>query len=88
MSERLGNVIVDSHEAGVERIQFLKRTHEGPIVVHPAGAARQPPRGEVLYDALAEAQATPVPPFVPSRRRRSGRRGLAEGGRCAGRCWS
>ena len=29
LGERLGNVIVDSHEAGVEAIQFLKRTREG-----------------------------------------------------------
>ena len=29
LGERLGNVIVDSHEAGVEAIQFLKRKREG-----------------------------------------------------------
>ena len=29
LGERLGNVIVDSHEAGVEAIQFLKQKREG-----------------------------------------------------------
>ena len=29
LGERLGNIIVESHDVGVEAIQFLKRTSEG-----------------------------------------------------------
>ena len=29
LGERLGNIIVESHEVGVEAIEFLKRTREG-----------------------------------------------------------
>jgi chromosome segregation ATPase len=45
----LGNVIVDSHEAGVEAIQFLKRTREGRSSFIPRARAPQASRGEVVY---------------------------------------
>jgi chromosome segregation protein len=76
LGERLGNVIVDSHEAGVEAIQFLKRTREGRSSFIPRALRT---RGEVVYDAsagiggagavggggLAAADSTGVPTFVP-----------------------
>jgi len=38
LGERLGNIIVDSHEVGLEAIEFLKSSRsEGALVVHPAG---------------------------------------------------
>ncbi len=69
LGERLGNVIVDSHEAGVEAIQFLKRTREGRSSFIPRAlrAHAQAPRGEVLYDASAglSVDASATPEFVP-----------------------
>jgi chromosome segregation protein len=57
LGERLGNVIVDSHEAGVEAIQFLKRTREGRSSFIPRAlrAHAQAPRGEVVYDATSSS---------------------------------
>ena len=49
LGERLGNVIVESHEAGVEAIHFLKQKSEGRSSFIPR--ALRAPRGEVLYDA-------------------------------------
>ncbi len=51
LGERLGNVIVESHEAGVEAIQFLKQKSEGRSSFIPR--ALRAPRGEVVYDATA-----------------------------------
>jgi chromosome segregation protein len=51
LGERLGNVIVESHEAGVEAIQFLKQRSEGRSSFIPR--ALRAPRGEVLYDAMS-----------------------------------
>jgi chromosome segregation protein len=66
LGERLGNVIVDSHEAGVEAIQFLKRTHEGRSSFIPQALRARAPEGEVLYDATAATQTdVPQPPYVP-----------------------
>jgi chromosome segregation protein len=53
LGERLGNVIVDSHEAGVEAIQFLKRTREGRSSFIPRSLRSQAARGQVVYDATA-----------------------------------
>jgi chromosome segregation protein len=65
LGERLGNVIVDSHEAGVEAIQFLKRTREGRSSFIPRALRT---RGEVVYDASAglTAQSTAEPTFIPA----------------------
>jgi chromosome segregation protein len=70
LGERLGNVIVESHEAGVEAIQFLKRKSEGRSSFIPQ-ALRLPTRGratgQVVYDATAglagevSTEATSVP---------------------------
>jgi len=75
LGERLGNVIVDSHEAGVEAIQFLKQKREGrssfiPRSPRAAQMMRVPmaARGEVVYDAGAgvdAATADPMSVFVP-----------------------
>ena len=51
LGERLGNVIVESHEAGVEAIQFLKQKSEGRSSFIPIALRAQ--RGEVLYDAMS-----------------------------------
>ncbi|HVZ87596.1 MAG TPA: chromosome segregation protein SMC [Polyangia bacterium] len=53
LGERLGNVIVDSHEAGVEAIQFLKQKSEGRSSFIPR--ALRAAKGEVLYDAMGGA---------------------------------
>ncbi|HMF40084.1 MAG TPA: chromosome segregation protein SMC [Polyangia bacterium] len=53
LGERLGNVIVDSHEAGVEAIQYLKRTSEGRSSFIPRALRGQPARGEVVFDATS-----------------------------------
>jgi chromosome segregation protein len=53
LGERLGNVIVESHEAGVEAIQFLKQKSEGRSSFIPIALRAQ--RGEVLYDAMGSA---------------------------------
>ena len=53
LGERLGNVIVESHEVGVEAIEFLKRTSEGRSSLHPAsgcGRSRGARRGHLRRD--------------------------------------
>jgi chromosome segregation protein len=69
LGERLGDVIVESHEAGVEAIQFLKRKSEGRSSFIPralrapmphALRAPAPPRGEVVYDATGGMSAASV----------------------------
>ncbi len=69
LGERLGNVIVESHEAGIEAIQFLKRQSEGRSSFIPR--ALRPTRGEVLYDASggasgAAAGDAPLPLVDPA----------------------
>ena len=88
LGERLGNVIVDSHEAGVEAIQFLKRAREGRSSFIPRALRAHAGRGEVLYDATSSMGAlggSPSPAegggFIPDPATR--RRRLAEGRRCA-----
>ncbi|MFL5304625.1 MAG: chromosome segregation protein SMC [Polyangia bacterium] len=64
LGERLGNVIVDSHEAGIEAIQFLKSKSEGRSSFIPR--ALRATRGEVLYDASGgtSTEATAEMPLV------------------------
>jgi len=57
LGERLGDVIVDSHEAGIEAIQFLKRSSEGRSSFIPRALRAAPPRGELLYDATGTGMA-------------------------------
>ena len=94
LGERLGNVIVDSHEAGVEAIQFLKRTREGRSSFIPRALRAHGSRGQVVYDATSGTAAASMPETssrAGSSRRSTttrspppGRRGTA----CAGRCSS
>ncbi len=70
LGERLGNVIVESHEAGVEAIQFLKQKSEGRSSFIPRAlrTARSQPQGEVLFDAMSMSGTTGTSPaegFVP-----------------------
>ena len=70
LGERLGNVIVDSHEAGVEAIQFLKQKSEGRSSFIPRALRTPAPRGEVVYDAMGGsgmnvATETPGARFSP-----------------------
>ncbi len=60
LGERLGNIIVESHDVGVEAIEFLKSRSEGRssfIPVGLRGPARTSPAvqaaGTVIYDATA-----------------------------------
>jgi chromosome segregation protein len=57
LGERLGDVIVDSHEAGIEAINFLKRSSEGRSSFIPRALRASPPRGELLYDATGTGMA-------------------------------
>ena len=84
LGERLGNVIVESHEAGVEAIQFLKQRERGALVVHSAGAAVAG-RGAVVYDATCgrRRSTTPAAPASRPARRRHG--ASASAGRRRGR---
>ena len=86
LGERLGNVIVESHEAGVEAIQFLKTKSEGVRSFIPR--ALRATRGEVLYDASGGTSTEPGRPGCRwSIRRRCpgfGRRRRAS----AGECWT
>jgi chromosome segregation protein len=67
LGERLGNVIVDSHEAGVEAIQFLKRSREGRSSFIPTALRAHASRGQVVYDATAglATETEAAPSFVP-----------------------
>ncbi len=60
LGERLGNIIVESHEVGLEAIEFLKQKSEGrssfiPVALRgapvPVPAMAASPAGEVVYDA-------------------------------------
>jgi chromosome segregation protein len=78
LGERLGNIIVESHDVGLEAIEFLKQKSEGrssfipvelrspaPAPVAMATAAA----GEVVYDAMVasgEGEAAPVFASVPN----------------------
>jgi chromosome segregation protein len=73
LGERLGNIIVDSHEVGVEAIEFLKQASEGRSSFIPVGlrapvAMAAAPSGTVVYDATGGAmvEATQPPMFVPA----------------------
>ncbi|HEY2730514.1 MAG TPA: chromosome segregation protein SMC [Polyangia bacterium] len=79
LGERLGNIIVESHEVGLEAIEFLKQKSEGRSSFIPLGL-RAPvpmamptfaaaPAGQVVYDAMSGAAVeggagTPV--FLPT----------------------
>jgi chromosome segregation protein len=51
LGERLGNIIVESHEVGVEAIDFLKQRSEGRSSFIPVSLRSVGGSGEVIYDA-------------------------------------
>jgi chromosome segregation protein len=65
LGERLGNIIVESHEVGVEAIDFLKQRSEGRSSFIPISLRSGSRSGTVVYDATGgvsvEAEATLVP---------------------------
>jgi chromosome segregation protein len=69
LGDRLGNIIVESHEVGVDAIDFLKRKSEGrssfiPLTLRAPSSSNG--GGRVVYDAggLATAAPTPAPVFA------------------------
>jgi chromosome segregation protein len=70
LGERLGNIIVESHDVGVEAIEFLKSRSEGRSSFIPLGL-RVPisaaPLGAVVYDAggVSVDPAPSFPVFLP-----------------------
>jgi chromosome segregation protein len=72
LGERLGNIIVESHEVGVEAIEFLKQASEGRSSFIPVGLRgmmpmASAPAGAVVYDAMGgtSVDAAPAPAFIP-----------------------
>jgi chromosome segregation protein len=51
LGERLGNIIVESHEVGVEAIDFLKQRSEGRSSFIPLSLRSVGNEGTVIYDA-------------------------------------
>ncbi len=68
LGDRLGNIIVESHEVGVDAIEFLKKRSEGRSSFIPLTLrAPSPPPGTVVYDATgAQAGAETQPVTVPA----------------------
>jgi chromosome segregation protein len=55
LGERLGNIIVESHDVGVEAIEFLKSKSEGrssfiPVALRSPAALAAAPAGTVVFD--------------------------------------
>jgi chromosome segregation protein len=57
LGERLGNIIVESHEVGVEAIDFLKQRSEGRSSFIPLSLRSVGNEGTVIYDANGGASA-------------------------------
>ncbi len=55
LGDRLGNIIVESHEVGVDAIEFLKRRSEGRSSFIPLTLRSPSAPGTVLYDASGGA---------------------------------
>jgi chromosome segregation protein len=55
LGERLGNIIVESHEVGVEAIDYLKERSEGRSSFIPLSLRAPSPSGTVVYDATGGA---------------------------------
>ncbi len=71
LGERLGNIIVESHEVGVEAIDFLKAQSEGRSSFIPLSLRASSPSGAVVYDAtggeaIEAASMVPVSVAWPS----------------------
>ncbi len=71
LGERLGNIIVESHDVGVEAIEFLKSRSEGRSSFIPVGlrmSISAAPIGAVVYDAGGGVSVDPArfPVFAPT----------------------
>ncbi len=70
LGDRLGNIIVESHDVGVDAIQFLKARSEGRSSFIPLSLRDRPMAqaaagaGTVVYDASGGASVEPAP-MVP-----------------------
>jgi chromosome segregation protein len=68
LGERLGNIIVESHDVGVEAIEYLKSKSEGrssfiPVALRSPAAIAAAPAGTVVFDTgdgLSVEQQVPV----------------------------
>ncbi|HSZ82708.1 MAG TPA: AAA family ATPase, partial [Polyangia bacterium] len=71
LGDRLGNIIVESHEVGLEAIEFLKQKSEGRSSFIPLGlrttapmfSMPATPAGEVVYDAMGGATVEGAAPI-------------------------
>ncbi len=75
LGERLGNIIVESHDVGVEAIEFLKSKSEGrssfiPVALRTPPALAAAPSGAVAFDAgdglAVEQAASPSTALFPT----------------------
>ena len=72
LGERLGNIIVESHEVGIEAIDYLKRQSEGRSSFIPLSLRGAGEEGTVVYDATGGATvetslaSVPVPVEWPA----------------------
>jgi chromosome segregation protein len=65
LGDRLGNIIVESHEVGVDAIEFLKRRSEGRSSFIPLTLRAPTPAGTVLYDSGGlTTEAAPSPDLM------------------------
>ena len=60
LGERLGNIIVESHEVGVEAIDFLKERSEGRSSFIPISLRGSSAPGTVVYDAMGGASVEAI----------------------------
>jgi len=65
LGERLGNIIVESHEVGVEAIDFLKEQSEGRSSFIPLSLRSSNSSGTVVYDAMGGAAVEDTTSMVP-----------------------
>jgi chromosome segregation protein len=63
LGERLGNIIVESHEVGVEAIDFLKERSEGRSSFIPLSLRSS--SGTVVYDSMGGASVEETTSMVP-----------------------
>jgi chromosome segregation protein len=65
LGERLGNIIVESHDVGVEAIDYLKRQSEGRSSFIPLSLRGASGQGTVVYDATGGAAVESEPVSLP-----------------------
>jgi chromosome segregation protein len=65
LGERLGNIIVESHEVGVEAIDFLKERSEGRSSFIPLSLRSSDSSGTVVYDSMGGEVVEDTTSMVP-----------------------